>query len=584
MKYIRTYETEEKFLTDKDSTSRVFRLKPTLYKYSEAGDHVHLELDDPRKHEGSTWIRLEFTKATTFSFKIGNVAGDSYNGLKYTIDWGDGTVEMDTVVQGTDGLYTFTHYYKPGIYDIELYGTDRDYMVIGKTTSSYKSYFSPVTAVKRILLGEKVTSIGDWAFMNCSSLTSINLPSTLTSIGNNVFSGCSSLTSIDIPEGVTSIGNNVFSGCSSLTSIDIPEGVTSIGNNVFSGCSSLTSINLPSTLTSIDNSAFFNCSKLTSINLPSSLVSIGNYMFNYCSSLSSITIPESVTSIGDGAFYNCSSLTSINVLASTPPALGIDVFSQHVLINIPENSLTWYASSDWVRYIRYKIVGFEYNDLLYYLTENNTAIVYDYNHDSSISSTVIPSSIQHESITYNVTSISSYAFQNCSSLTSITIPESVTSIGNWVFQGCTSLTSINLPSTLTSISSHAFQDCSSLTSITIPEGVTSIGNWVFQGCTSLTSINLPSTLTSIGDYTFWNCSSLTSITIPEGVTSIRGVFTYCSKLTSIYSYNTNAPTLVGSSEFSNVSTSGTLHIKPGATGYDKWLKSLPSGWTIVEDL
>ena len=515
MKYIRTYETEEKFLTDKDSTSRVFRLKSTLYKYSEAGDHVHLELDDPRKHEGSTWIRLEFTKATTFSFKIGNVAGDSYNGLKYTIDWGDGTVEMNTVVQGTDGLYTFTHYYKPGIYDIELYGTDRDYMVIGKTTSSHKSYFSPATAVKRILLGEKVTSIGDWAFMNCSSLTSINLSSTLTSIGNNV-----------------------FWNCSSLTSIDIPEGVTSIGNNVFSGCSKLTSINLPSTLTSIDHSAFFNCSKLTSINLPSSLVSIGNYVFNYCSSLSSITIPESVTSIGDGAFYNCSSLTSINVLASTPPALGIDVFSQHVLINIPENSLTWYASSDWVRYMRYEIVGFEYNDLLYYLTENNTAIVYDYNHDSSISSAAIPSSIQHESITYNVTSISSYAFQNCSSLTSITIPESVTSIGNWVFQGCTSLTSINLPSTLTSISSHAFQDC----------------------------------------------SSLTSITIPEGVTSIRGVFTYCSKLTSIYSYNTNAPTLVGSSEFSSVSTSGTLHIKPGATGYGAWKSQLPSGWTIVEDL
>ena len=158
MKYIRTYETKEKFLTDKDSTSRGFRLKPTLYKYSGAEDHIQLELDDPRKHGDSTWIRLEFTRATSFSFKIGNVNGDSYNGLKYVIDWGDGTVEMNTAVQGTDGLYTFTHSYDVGVYDMELYGTDRRYVIPGDSSSmyNYKSYFSPATSVKRVIVGDSI--------------------------------------------------------------------------------------------------------------------------------------------------------------------------------------------------------------------------------------------------------------------------------------------------------------------------------------------------------------------------------------------------------------------------------------------
>ena len=134
----------------------------------------------------------------------------------------------------------------------------------------------------------------------------------------------------------------------------------------------------------------------------------------------------------------------------------------------------------------------------------------------------------------NVTSILSSAFRDCSSLTSITIPESVTSIGHGAFSGCSSLTSITIPEGVTSIGNYAFRDCSSLTSITIPEGVISIEQWVFSGCSSLTSINIPEGVTSISWSAFSCCSSLTSITFPESVVSIEGhAFYGCSSLSSI---------------------------------------------------
>ncbi len=162
-----------------------------------------------------------------------------------------------------------------------------------------------IKGCKNAIIPSSVTSIGNYAFENCSSLTSITIPSSETSIGNYAFYSCSSLTSITIPSSVTSIGDWAFSYCSSLTSITIPSSVTSIGSGVFSGCSSLTSIDIPTSVTSIGSSAFYGCSSLTSITIPSSVTSIGEEAFYYCSSLTSITIPSSVTSIGDYAFYGC---------------------------------------------------------------------------------------------------------------------------------------------------------------------------------------------------------------------------------------------------------------------------------------
>ena len=140
-----------------------------------------------------------------------------------------------------------------------------------------------------------------------------------------------------------------------------------------------------------------------------------------------------------------------------------------------------------------------------------------------------------------ITSIGDSAF-NCTSLTSVTIPDSVTLIGNSAFNDCTSLTSVTIPDSVTSIGSTAFSNCTSLTSVTIPNSVTSIGGGAFNACTSLTSITIPDGVTSIGNYTFYQCYSLTSVTIPDSVTSIGvNAFSYCTSLKEVYCKPTTPP-------------------------------------------
>ena len=173
-------------------------------------------------------------------------------------------------------------------------------------------------------------------------------------------------------------------------------------------------------------------------------------------------------------------------------------------------------------------------------------------------------SLSSITIPEGVTSIEGLAFNACRSLSSVRIPEGVTSIGNWAFSGCSSLTSMRIPEGVTSIESDAFRDCSSLTSMRIPEGVTSIENGTFSHCSSLSSITIPEGVTSIGWSAFSGCSSLSSITIPEGVTSMGdSAFSGCSSLTSITI--PEGVTNIGEYAFRNCSSLSSITIPEGVT-------------------
>ncbi|MGN8725705.1 leucine-rich repeat protein [Segatella copri] len=181
----------------------------------------------------------------------------------------------------------------------------RSYVIPSSVTSIGDYAFWYCDSLSEIVIPSSVTSIGDYAFSDCCSLSEIVIPSSVTSIGDYAFWYCDSLSEIVIPSSVTSIGDSAFSHCDSLSEIVILSSVTSIGDNAFYGCDSLSEIVIPSSVTSICDSAFSDCCSLSEIVIPSSVTSIGKYAFYGCDSLSEIVIPSSVISIGDSAFYKC---------------------------------------------------------------------------------------------------------------------------------------------------------------------------------------------------------------------------------------------------------------------------------------
>ena len=350
-----------------------------------------------------------------------------------------------------------------------------------------------------------VTSIGRSAFSDCSGLTSVTIPEGV-SIGMSAFSGCTGLTSVIIPEGV-SIGSSAFSGCTGLTSVTFPSTLTNISDFAFQGCTGLTSVTIPSSVTSIGNAAFQNChmtkvivpdlsawcninfsgdsanpliyadhlysdenTEITELMIPNGVITIRHHAFQGCSSLTSITIPESVTSIENVAFNGCSGMTSITIPQS------VTSIGSYVFDNCP--SLT--------------TVKVSVTDLAAFC--NNTIVNLIRNYSTISSKTVI------------------FIDEEGNEITECAIPEGVTSIGSFAFYKCRSLTSLIIPSSVTSIGNNAFYDCSSLASLTIPEGVTSIGNQAFSSCTSLTSVTIPSSMTNIGEKVFESIN-LTFVTI-----------------------------------------------------------------------
>ena len=195
-----------------------------------------------------------------------------------------------------------------------------------------------------------VTTIGDYAFQGCDSLTSVTIGDNVTTIGYGAFYYCSGLTSVTIGDSVTTIGYGAFYYCSSLTSVTIPDSVTTIRELAFCDCYSLTSVTIPDSVTTIGFCVFSGCSSLTSVTIPDSVTAIGDGAFVYCDSLTSVTIPDSVTSIGVNAFCICSSLTSVYCKPTTPPVGNYGMFSDNALgrkIYVPMESVEAYKSASY---------------------------------------------------------------------------------------------------------------------------------------------------------------------------------------------------------------------------------------------
>ena len=367
----------------------------------------------------------------------------------------------------------------------------------GAMTNYYSSssvpWYSNKSYIKVVEIADGVTSIGNYVFYECSGLTSVTIPNSVTSIGDFAFRDCSKLTSVTIPNSVTSIGFYAFSSCSGLTSVTIPNSVTSIGEDAFLGCSGLTSVHITdiaawckiSFFSSYSNPLcyakylFMDGKEIIDLVIPNSVTSIGNRAFLECSGLTSVTIPNSVTSIGSSAFYNCKSLTSITI----------------------PNSVTSIGSS-----------AFQNCSGLTKVTLNSNAIASESYSSSSTLRSIFGSKVKEYVLGDDVTSIGSYAFYNCSNVTSITIADNVTSVGDYAFDGTAWYN--NSPDGLFYAGKVAYKYKGTMpenTSVVIKEGIVELKDNLFDGCTGLTSLYIPGSVKSIGNNAFANCTELLDV-------------------------------------------------------------------------
>ena len=245
--------------------------------------------------------------------------------------------------------------------------------------------------LKQAALPEGLTAIRDFAFINCTDLTTVTIPTSVTTIGYRTFEGCTALTSVNIPSSVTAIDTMAFQGCSGLTSLTLSEGLTLIGESTFRNCTGLSSVSIPASVTTIYGWAFQGCTGLTSLTLSEGVARIGEGAFSGCTGLSSVTIPASVTTVGSQTFYNSTSLENITVSPDNPNYSSLN----GVLFNKACSELLQYPAGK-------------------------------------------PSATY--AIPEGVTNIGTWAFGGCTGLSSVIIPAAVTSIGRFAFYGCKNLT------------------------------------------------------------------------------------------------------------------------------------------------
>ena len=445
--------------------------------------------------------------------------------------------------------------------------------IVSKNYSSYSSIKNIFgSQVKLYILGDKITSIGEYAFDGCSGLTSITIPNSVTSIKYGTFRDCLGLTSVTIPNNVTSIGEEAFSGCSGLTSITIPNSVTSIGEYAFSGCSGLTSITIPNSVTEINSYAFRGCYSLTSVTIPNSVTSIGNSAFSGCSGLTSITIPNSVTSIKYGTFRDCLGLTSVTI-PNNVTSIGEEAFYNTYLksvtigagvLSIGRNAFSYsessrprkviwltntppsgyanaagnvnYVANDLYTLLSNKTVYpflssmFEVNGVKYVPVSpsERTCDAIDCAYNETAESINIGETVSYQGVSMKVNKICPYTCYDNKKIKKVKLSLNG-NIGANAFYGCTGMQSANITNN-GRIGDYAFQNCG-MQSATLGEYVTSLGDYAFSGCSNLQGVVIPDAVTSIGQYSFEKCSSMTSVKIGNGVTSIGyNAFSNCSAL------------------------------------------------------
>ena len=361
-------------------------------------------------------------------------------------------------------------------------------------------------------------SIGANAFKDCTSLTRVNFSNSISEIGASAFSGCGALENVQLPTSLEKVAENTFNGCQNLRNVTWSN-VLEIGAGAFKGANELRSINIPSSVTKIGAEAFRNAYAAESLVLREGLIEIGDYAFYGCRKLMSVTIPDSVTTIGASAFYNIWAAVSIKI-GSSVTVIPDSAFRE-------ARACTSLSFGGAVTSIGAN--AFQGLQTIENITLPDTVTVIGagaFKNAYLIKSFVVPA---------GVTRLESQVFSGCRSLEAIDL-SNISYIGDNAFYGATALSSVvfGANGTLTEIAASGFENCSSLTSIDLPDTVTKIGAYAFRGAVKLDAFVAPESLTEIGDYAFNGCSALVTAELNAALETIgAAAFGGCTALTDI---------------------------------------------------
>ena len=292
-------------------------------------------------------------------------------------------------------------------------------------------------SVKKLIVGEGIRYLGQFAFAACCNLEEVTLPASLRHIGESCFADCAALKTLTLPEGLMRMDANAFTGCG------------------------LTELRFPSTLAEIGAGSFANCVDLQKADLDRNLLTVGEDAFSGCP----------VTLSVPGGCRAESALGGYTLVSGTP------------LADASEEPFAW-SGEGWA--LRDGVLTV--SELTDYTATGGDAAPWS----------CLTALVERIELAEGITHIGDYSFWSCSGCRSVSIPEGVASIGDYAFGACAALEELKLPSTLKSIGYGSFSFCSSLTSLKLPEGLESVGADAFVLCTGLSAVEKPASLTKIG--------------------------------------------------------------------------------------
>ena len=374
--------------------------------------------------------------------------------------------------------------------------------------------------IESIVLEEGVTRIGDYAFYDCTALTSVEIPEGVTQIGESAFACCQSLESVTIPGSVTEIGEGAFESCSDLLVLELTSGLKHVGAFAFSECFSLRALDLPDSVERIDRSAFTGAA-LQELVIPSNVQEIGDNAFNGCIRLSSLTLSEGIRVIEEMAFSNCSDLTEVLIPASVE-RLGDGVFADCL-------AMTQIAVAPESKH-------FVVRDNILYSKDLSTLVHYPAGKEE-----------QEFTLPEEVRKIASLAFASNYFLTDVTLGDHLEEVGSYAFARCYGLTYMYLPPQTTRLGVAPFHDCTALLEIEVDLSnpcYSSVDGVLYnKDQTQLIQYpaglydefyKVPDTVREIAENACYDAQDLEVLKIPAGVRKIGDMaFAFCDKLRDV---------------------------------------------------